>query len=288
MFKALSPRTIGLREIALPAAVELAAAAGFDGLYVSSREVAELADQRGIAHVRDLFARSGMRPGGADLPVDWRDDARWADDLRELPRVAGLVRDLGTDRITTFMPSGSDERDYEANFAWHVERFRPIATVLRDAGCRLGIEFIGTRSYRAQFRHPFIYTLDGLMDLAAAIGTGNVGLLLDAWHVYASGRTMADLDRIGERDVVLVHVNDAPAGIAVDDQIDTVRTLPMETGAIDLIGFMERLRRMGYDGPVVAEPFSARVNQRAQTDALGAARETAASLDALWRAVGLG
>jgi len=33
---------------------------------------------------------------------------------------------------------------------------------------------------------------------------------------------------------VVVHVNDAPAGIARDEQIDTVRTLPMETGVIDL------------------------------------------------------
>ena len=48
------------------------------------------------------------------------------------------------------------------------------------------------------------------MDLAAAIGTGNVGLLLDAWHLYTGGGSIDDLDKITAKDVVVVHVNDAP------------------------------------------------------------------------------
>ena len=66
----------------------------------------------------------------------------------------------------------------------------------------------------------------------------------------------------------MVHVNDAPAGIAWDEQIDTVRTLPMETGVIDLAGFMQALQEMGYDGPVMPEPFSQRISDLAATDPL--------------------
>ena len=185
------------------------------------------------------------------------------------------------------MFSGSDERPYKDNFAWHVARFRQIAEVLRDEGCRFGIEFIGPRTFRAQYRHEFIYTLDGLMELAHAIGTDNVGLLLDSWHLYTSGGSVADLDRLTADDVVAVHVNDAPAGIPVDEQIDNVRTLPMETGVIDLPGFMGKLRDMGYDGPVTPEPFSARLNELAATDPVAAAREAARAMDALWLAAGL-
>jgi sugar phosphate isomerase/epimerase len=83
---------------------------------------------------------------------------------------------------------------------------------------------------------------------------------------------------------VVVHVNDAPAGIARDDQIDTVRTLPMETGIIDLVGFMRALQEVGYDGPVMPEPFSRRINDLAATDPETAAREAARSMDTLWRA----
>jgi len=52
-----------------------------------------------------------------------------------------------------------------------------------------------------------------------------------------------------------VHINDAPSGIAVDAQRDNVRRLPGETGIIDLKGFLGALRKIGYDGPVVPEPF---------------------------------
>ena len=52
-----------------------------------------------------------------------------------------------------------------------------------------------------------------------------------------------------------MHVNDAPAGIHVDEQIDSVRDLPGVTGVLDIVGFLQALRDIGYDGPVTPEPF---------------------------------
>jgi sugar phosphate isomerase/epimerase len=54
-------------------------------------------------------------------------------------------------------------------------------------------------------------------------------------------------------------VNDAPVGIDVDAQLDNVRRLPGETGVIDIAGFLQALAQIGYDGPVVPEPFSQRL-----------------------------
>ena len=287
MYKTLSPETLGIRGLSLPEAIDLARATGFAGLAFDIRAAAQLAAEHGADYVRDLFAQAGVRPGHWGLPVAWRQDDQWETDLRELPGLAALARDLGCTRTATFMPSGSDERPYRENFAWHVARFRPIAEALRNAGCRFGIEFIGPKTYRAQYRYEFIHTLDGLMELIDAIGTGNVGLLLDAWHLYTSGGSIADLDRLTAQDVVVVHVNDAPAGVPRDEQIDTVRTLPMETGVIDLPGFMGKLRDLGYDGPVTPEPFSQRLVDLAATDPPAAAREAARAMDALWRAAGL-
>ena len=164
-------------------------------------------------------------------------------------------------------------------------RFRPIAEVLADHGCRLGIEFIGPKTIRDRFQYTFIYTLEGMMELAQAIGTGNVGLLLDAWHLYTSGGSLGDLDKIRSEDIVTVHVNDAPDGIARDEQVDNVRRLPMETGVIDLPGFMKKLQALGYDGPITPEPFSERIN--AIQDPLEAARLVAEYMDKLWEASGL-
>ncbi|MGN6561929.1 MAG: sugar phosphate isomerase/epimerase family protein [Thermomicrobiales bacterium] len=283
MFTCLAPGAIGIRGLALPAAIALARESGFAGLAFDIKEAAESAAAQGAPALRALFADAGIAPGYWGLPVAWRDDAeRWQADLKALPALASVARELGCDRATTVMQPGSNERAYDENFAWHVERLRPVATALRDAGCRLGIEYIGPRTFRQKFRHEFIYDLKGLLDLAAAIGTGNVGVLLDAWHLYTSGGTAADLTRLTARDVVAVHVNDAPAGIARDDQIDTVRALPLETGVMDLAGFMGQLRAIGYDGPVTPEPFSQRLNDLAVHDPLGAAREAERTTAALW------
>src|SRR5215204_6288805 len=286
MYPTIDPYALGIRGLSLTEAIALARDSGFAGLAFDSRAAARAVDERSLKAVQDQFARAGVKPALWNLPVAWRDDDQWQADLRELPRLAATARDLGATRTTTYMPSGSDERPFAENFDWHVARLRPIAEVLRDEGCRFGIEFIGPKTFRAAFRHEFIHTLDGVMELIAAIGTGNVGVMLDSWHLYASGGSLADLQRLSNGDVVIVHVNDAPEGIARDEQIDTVRTLPMETGVIDLVGFMQALREMGYDGPVMPEPFSQRINDLAATDPEAAAREAARSMDTLWRAAG--
>ena len=183
------------------------------------------------------------------------------------------------------VPSWSDSRDYAANYRWHIERFRPIAEVLREHGCSFGIEFLGPKSLRTGHKYGFIYTLDEMMKLAADIGTGNVGLLLDAWHLYTSGGSFADLDKITASDIVTVHINDAPAGIPVDELADTVRCLPLETGVIDLVGFMRKLAALGYDGPVTTEPFNQRINAIAAEDPQAAAQAVSQAMDQLWQAV---
>ena len=52
-------------------------------------------------------------------------------------------------------------------------------------------------------------------------------------------------------------LNDAPAGVPLDRQKDLSRELPGATGVIPVKAFLDGLRKIGYDGPVQAEPFSA-------------------------------
>jgi sugar phosphate isomerase/epimerase len=286
MYATLGPEALGIRGLSLPEAIDLARASGFAGLAFDVRAVAGAADEHGLETVRNWFARANVRPACWSLPVAWRDDGQWEEDLRELPRLAAVGRELGAPRTATHIPSGSDQRPTAESFQWHVARLRRVAEVLHAEGCRFGLEFIGPRTFRAAFRHEFIYTLEGVQELIAAIGLDNVGLLLDSWHLFASGGTLADVERLTNQEIVVVHVNDAPAGIAWDDQIDTVRALPLETGVIDLAGFMRALQQIGYDGPVMPEPFSQPLNELAARDPLAAAREAAGAMEKLWRVSG--
>jgi sugar phosphate isomerase/epimerase len=83
---------------------------------------------------------------------------------------------------------------------------------------------------------------------------------------------------------VYVHLNDAPKGISVHEQIDSKRELPAATGVIDVAGFLQALKAVGYDGPVTVEPFNQAVREMSPKDAVRAASE---SLDKAFRLAGL-
>jgi sugar phosphate isomerase/epimerase len=63
-------------------------------------------------------------------------------------------------------------------------------------------------------------------------------------------------------------MSDAPAGIPVDQQVDSVRALPASTGVIDAKGFLNAINQVGYDGPVAAEPMSKELRSLPPEEAL--------------------
>ncbi|TAK21230.1 MAG: sugar phosphate isomerase/epimerase [Chloroflexota bacterium] len=284
MLKTLSPGAIGIRGLGLADQIALAGRTGWPGLVVDMSEVVAI----GASATRDLLRSANVQAGSWGLPFAWnRDQETFDAGVATLPKIAAAAAEIGCTRVSTYMPSGSNERAFDDNLAWHVSRFRPIATILRDYGCAFGIEYIGPKTFQAQFTHPFVRDLDGFLRVRDAIGAANVGLLLDAWHLWHTG-TVDDIDRLTAADITVVHVNDAPPGTTPKDELtDTVRALPTETGRIPLGAFMRKVAALGYDGPVTPEPFSQRLNDLAATDPDAAARDALASMDALWRAGGL-
>ncbi|MFA4030284.1 MAG: hypothetical protein GDYSWBUE_001926 [Candidatus Fervidibacterota bacterium] len=281
MFRNLNPGAIGIHAD-LERTLKIARDAGFDGVDLMLSEAERLSKEHSISFVVSLYERFGMRVGGCGLPFNWLSEDDYERGLGELPRWAKLARDVGCTRFITWVPSFSDERPYDENFRWHVERFKPIANILGEHGCRLGLEFLGTKSLRIGHKYEFIHTLDQMIELCDAIGTGNVGLLLDSWHWWTSDGTVEDIRKLSCDQVVYVHVNDAPAGIPKDEQIDNVRCLPGETGVIDLVGFLGALRDIGYDGPVTPEPFSKALSELPDEEA---ALVTARALNRVWEMI---
>jgi sugar phosphate isomerase/epimerase len=288
MLKMLGLHRIGLPGRTIPDAIDMARTAGFDAITFEIREAASLADQHGFKYLHELFSTKQVLPGSWNLPVSLREPEQYKADLAELPRLAALAVELGCSRVTTGIMPGSDERTYDENFTFYVEMLRPVAETLKAAGCRLGIEFIGPKTLRAQFKYEFIYSMAGMLELARSIGAGNVGLLLDIWHLYTAGESVDDIDALTADDVIVVHVNDAPAGVPRDEQIDNVRALPLETGLLDIVPFMTKLVAIGFDGPVMPEPFSQRIDDLAASDPAAAVSETAKSMNKLWAAAGFG
>jgi len=260
MFASLNPGHVGIN-VNLREGLALAERHGFGGYDAQLGQLHEEVARHGAAAVRDLFVAHGLRVGSWNLPfMPYRvTEAEWRDGLAKLPGPLASARAVGATRCGMWILPGSDEREFDANFAHHVARFQPIARLLADHGIRLGLEFVGPETSARRFKHPFLRSLAGVLELARAIGP-NCGVLIDAWHWHCAGGTREDL-RVLTRDLLVhVHVDDAPAGVARSELIDNRRKLPGTTGVIDLDGFMQALADADYDGPVTAEPFDAEVS----------------------------
>lgn len=280
VYTCLSPGAIGVN-LPFPEAARLAAAHGFQGIQIDAGYVAK----EGPDRVRELLDSLGLRPGSFGLPLAFREgDDEYKESLGQLEAKAEAARQVGCTRCSTWILSWGETLDYQENFAFHRDRLRPAAEILADKGISLGLEFLGPKTLRAGKPFEFIHTIEGMLELCDAIGTGNVGLLLDAWHWYTSGAGEKELDALTAANVVDVHINDAPAGLSIDEQVDNVRNLPGETGVIPMTTFLQALVKMGYEGPVTPEPFSARLHTLEPEEAI---RETAEAVRKVWRAAGL-
>ena len=260
-------------------ALEYAVKYGFDSITPSLGEF----ENKSASEIREWVAtmkEKGIRYGSGGLPVEFRrDQDRFEKDLSQLPKRAGILRQMGVGRTATWITPGHRQLTYLQQFEMLKKRFREVAKILKDHDISLGLEFVGPRTSRARSRFPFICTQIGMMELADAIGTGNVGLLLDSWHWYTSHGTLDELLQLSSKDVVHVHVNDAPADIDVDKQMDNRRQLAVTSGVIDMKGFINALVKIGYDGPVECEPFDQELRKMDDDPAL---RETKDSLDRVW------
>ena len=237
--------------------IEYARRFGFDGVDLRLDRFAHLFDEGGaVARFRDELSRANLRTGYCSiLPGKIScDDAEWDTGMTRLPALAKLARALGYTRCASVVLPGHDQLAFEPNWERHVRRIREAMDVLSEFNVALALEYVAPKTRRAPFRHKFIHTLKGLLELLDAADRPGVGVLLDCFHWYCARETRADIEAVPSRRIVVVHVNDAIASRPVDEQVVGERLLPGESGVIDLRAFFTALRTIGYDGPITCEP----------------------------------
>jgi sugar phosphate isomerase/epimerase len=275
MYKTVSPGAIGHGK-SFKDAAEACAKAGFKGYWFEMWSDAALP----AGETRALLAKTGLRAAGFGLPVDFRGEkAEFEADLAKLETHARYAESIGATRCATWILPYSNTLPYAENFILHRDRLRACCEVLKAHGITLGLEFISPPKLRKGVKHEFAHNLDQMLELCAAIGTGNAGLLLDVWHWDMAGLPRADFSKFTGKQVALVHINDAPEGIPVSEQEDLARRLPGETGVLRIAEFFDGLKSIGYDGPVLAEPFTPRLKEMPFEKALETVME---SINKVW------
>lgn len=255
MYTNLNPRTMGLNSYGFEELLGAASRQGFQGIEVPAGAFGTPGAAR---EAGKRLAGLGMRWGLIMAPCDLYKvpDDEFEAGLRLFGQWASLAREAGCERAYNHIWPGSDTRGYDENFEWHSKRLRAVFHVLDDCGLKYGLEFMGAKTVRDGFAHPFIHSLAGTMALADSVDR-RIGFVFDTIHWYTSGMRLDDL-WLATRNpgrIVNLHLNDAYPGRSPAEQIDAERAMPMESGVVDAALVVSELAKAGYDGPVIVEPM---------------------------------
>ena len=282
MYKSLATGHIGIKTNGFEETLAIAKKHGY-GAVTYSPESLE-AEGLDTYKALDLMGQYGMIISDFGLPVNITSREAFNDSFSKLEKTACVAAKLGIHRCCTWMMSSSKDYEFAENFRFHTWMFKQIAAVLKEYDIHFGVEFLGPKHILHANPYPFIHTIDGMLELCDAVGTGNVGLLLDSHHCYASGLKGAEFAMYirDEKDIVIVHINDVAPDVAMDDVKDSPRFYPGEPGGggNDLKGFMQALKDLKYSGPVVVEPFSPVLWGMDDNDAI--AKIVSEATDSVW------
>ena len=237
--------------------IRLAARVGFGGVDWDLGP----AKTAGLDATKALFTELNLRPTIVNLPMArplpfGGEPAAFREALKQLADDAAFTAGVGCRKMMLVL-SPTSQAPKEEHRKLVVERLSAISEVLQKSPLRLGLEFLGPMSMRmgrpgGPPPTPFIWTLPETVALAKDCGP-NIGVILDVWHWHHSGGTIPEILAAGNERIVHVHLSDAKQA-APEDVRDNQRVMPGE-GIIDLVGFLQALKKIGYADGVSPEPL---------------------------------
>ena len=226
---------------------QLAAKLGYGGVDMSL----ESAMQDGVEKTRALYSGLKLRPGYFGMPVNpfANDEAAFQKSMTRLDEICAFAAAVDCPRGMLVMPPATDTpKDELRKIA--LDRAQAMSEVLNRHKIRVGIEFLGPLYFRTRRKYEFMVTEPELIEFCKEAGP-NWGLVLDTWHWYLSGSTIAEIVSAGKDRIVTVHISDAKQ-MPPEDVRDNMRLFPGE-GIIDLKGIFKALKKIGYEDGITPE-----------------------------------
>ena len=197
-----------------------------------------------------LVADEGLAISEFDAVTDWLDIDDTAATMRANPlpgynaeKVCPMAEAVGARTVTLVELQGIDVGVDRA-----AEGFAHVCDVAAEHDLLVALEF-----------GPWggVPTLERALDVVRATDRPNASLLVDAWHFFRSGGPLAALAATPGELIGDVQIDDAPLRAEPDLWYETThhRCVPGE-GELDLVGFLDTLTDLGYDGPLGVEVLS--------------------------------
>lgn len=241
---------------------------GFDGIGLWRRKVTDFGEERSIELLRESeLPVSNLLWGGGFTGADGRSFRESVEDAVDAIRLAGA---LGT-RTLVIISGARGGHTHNHARALLVDALKEIAPIASEEGVSLALE-----PFHPMFAKEwsFLVSVDDALDAVDRIAAPEVGLALDAYHVWQDEGL---LDRIPDVAplVRVVHLADWREPPRSDN--DRVQ---LGDGVIPLSDFVRALDEAGFDGFYDIEILSDELWQSDYRELLQNCRKR---FDALWR-----
>jgi 2-keto-myo-inositol isomerase len=228
--------------------IQSASAAGFDCLEIWAAKLRKFLQSSTTADLKSLLEEHGVEPYSINSieHVTFRDAHAHERLLHECETLCRMASEINCPYIVV-VPSPLPEGQ---GWAGVVEESTRVLGELGSIAARhnvaLAFEFLGQPDCSVQ-------TLEEAAQIVHQLARPNVGLVLDSFHFYAGGSSMAAIEALDPEKLFIFHINDAEDRPRAELE-DRHRLLP-GLGILPLGEILTALRGIGYDRVTSVEIF---------------------------------
>ena len=186
-----------------------------------------------------------------------------------------IVPDLLDDANNIYFPHDGQNMDYPYDHNKVTERYvyilRRIAKIAEEYEMNLCFEPVGSRGCAVR-------TIEHALQIVQEADCKNVGLVLDSFNLYLNNKLndFSGITNVPVEKVFAVHINnsdDVPIGF-----LDHQHRRFVDSGCLNLHGFLSALKEIGYNGMVSIETFRPEYYCMSPQDVISTAYKTTKKL----------
>ncbi|MDQ4491200.1 sugar phosphate isomerase/epimerase family protein [Sinomonas sp. ASV486] len=247
--------------VPLPERIEALAATGWSGFGLVLDDLKAAQSSMGFAALNRLVRSHGLTHVEVELLARWWEPREvWGTDWDLLLHAAEALH-------APFVKIGSDFGTPPADLGFMVEPLRTLAGEAEKRGTRVALEPVA---------FTLVDTIPRGADLMRRVDHPACGLIVDFWHVYRKGTSLAELRSSLTADQIFgVELNDAHneiQGTLFEDTRD--HRCYLGQGDQDVAGFIRTMQDIGFKGPWGVEILSEEHRALPVQTALAAAMAT--------------
>jgi sugar phosphate isomerase/epimerase len=224
--------------------VEAAAKAGFKGIGLWHADLAHILRGSSLREMKHILDDNGMKHVELEFLTDWFSEGErkiQSDALRKNLLTAAEVLEARHIKVGNF----SAEQHPMPRL---IEAFKALCAEGEDHGTRIVFEVMPA---------AMIKTIGEALTMIEGANAENGGIIIDLWHMVRLGIPYDEIGRIPSRYLLAVELNDGDLETPLDLHDATINHRKLcGDGEFDISGFIDCLRKSGYNGPYGIEVLS--------------------------------